>query len=221
MEVIESARALQCPSGKDDLRRQMNNAVFGGEPAVTERSQRTGASIETGDAEPPVTMPPNGKPRTSRCQRPVRCWDRRAAKVSTARPRCSVGDAFRTQRRRRSLLSEEVHAGEDALGQKVVVHDGKSNRTCQVCSFARRRRKVEWDLCCGTAESSDEHVGTEGEEVRNAQRLARQGCAEPVCWGDVGIKEAQILDGRPQLRRPHEERRSERGGRGHMIRKSS
>ena len=83
------------------------------------------------------------------------------------------------------------------------------------------RRKVERDLYCGTAESSDEYVGTEGEEVRNAQRLARQGGAEPVCWRDVGIKGDPILIGRPQLRRPHEERRSGRGGRGHMIRKSS
>ena len=83
------------------------------------------------------------------------------------------------------------------------------------------RRKVEWDLYCGTAESPDEHVGTEGEEVRNAQRLARQGGAGQVCWRDVGIKGAQILSGRPQPRRPHEERRSGRGGCGHMIRKSS
>ena len=50
VEVIESARAGQFPSVKDNLRRQMNNAVFGAEPAVTERSQLTGATIETGDA---------------------------------------------------------------------------------------------------------------------------------------------------------------------------
>ena len=53
-----------------------------------------------------MTMLAIGKQRTSRCQRPVRGWDRKAAKVSTARPRCSVDEALRTQRRMHPVLSE-------------------------------------------------------------------------------------------------------------------
>ena len=186
-------------------------------------------------------------PTASRCQRPFGGWDRRAAKVSTARSRCSVDAALRHNGGRGTIFCLKKFMQTKMLsGQKesrlmvglagvwfaLCTTEKNSSRTCQVWSFARRsrgrtrtstlptkvqgrqnnfgsehlaRRKVEWDLHCGTAESSDEHVGTEGEEVRNAQWLARQGGAEPVCWGDVGIKGAQILSDRPQLRRPQED----------------
>ena len=101
------------------------------------------------------------------------------------------------------------------------------------CCEGKTRRNQNLNLAHQSSRATD--------EARVRATLAPQGGVRPLlqyrgvlrraCWkgrggspkctvASVGIKGAPILGGRPQLRRPHEERRSGRGRRGHMIRKS-